>query len=162
MLNMIKNKLMTPEEFLKFEQDMVLKIFNEDHMILPQFAILRTTNKVEQYVIAEGFQDGNQKERYYAVMKNMCKQPNVIAAVQIMEAWCSITNSPTKAIKPSEDPNRLSVVTVVLFTKTEVKGITYLDKDGKLEMFEDGTKGEFHSTHGNPFNLINLKNKKYN
>ena len=156
---------MTPEEFLKFEQDMAIKIFNQDHMIIPQFAVLRSTGSIQQFVIAEGFSNNTQKEKYYALMKKVCQQQkNVIACVQIMEAWCSIGSSPTSTIRPSLDPNRLSVVTLTLFTKTDVKGITYLDKDGKLKMFEDGTKGKFQSTHGNPFNIINInpKDKKYN
>ena len=61
---------MTTKEFLEFEKDLVLKIFNRDHMILPQFAILRSTDKIEQFVIAEGFQDGKQKEKNHENTKN--------------------------------------------------------------------------------------------
>ena len=153
---------MTPQEFLKSEQELALKVFNEDHQILPQFTILRTTDKIEQYVIAEGFQDGKQKEKYYALMKKVCRQPNVVCCVQIMEVWCSMSNTSAITVRPSEDPNRLSAVMIVLYTKTEEKGITYLEKDGKLELFEDGEQGKFHSTFGNPFSPLNLKNKNFN
>jgi hypothetical protein len=153
---------MTPEEFFKSEQELALKVFNEDHEILPQFAILRSTGKVEQYVIVEGFGDGKQKEKYYALMKKYCRQPNVIACIQIMETWCSIGESRIPTVRPSEDPNRLSAIMIVLYTKTDEKEIMYLEKNGKLELFDIGEQGKFHSTQGNPFSPLDLKNRNFN
>ncbi len=154
---------MTPEEFLKSEQELALNVFNEDHEIMPQFVILHSTNKIEHYFVGLGFQDRKQKEAFYALMKNFCKQPNVFACVQIMETWCSMGNGrlPTN-FRPSLDPNRQTAIMIILYTKTEEKGIMYLEKNGKLELFEEGEQGKFHSTFGNPFSPLNLKNGNFN
>jgi hypothetical protein len=152
---------MTAEDFLKSEQELALNVFNEDHQIMPQFVILHSTNKIEHYVVGQGFQDGKQKEAYYALMKKISRQPNVIACVLLMETWCSVSDISTMTVRPSEDPTRQTAIMIVLFTKTEEKGTLYLEKDGELELFEDGEQGKFH-TFGNPFSPLNLKNKNFN
>ena len=92
---------MTAEDFLKSEQELALNVFNEDHQIMPQFATMLSTDKIEHYFVGLGFQDRKQKEAFCALMKNFCKQPNVITCVQIMETWCSMGNGriPTNFIQ---------------------------------------------------------------
>ncbi len=152
---------MTPQEFLKTEQALVVEIFNENHIIMPQFVILRSTDKVERYVVEAGIHSDKQRDAFYYFMKKTCKQPNIIAAIQIMETWFSMSDSSTMAVRPSESPDRKSSVIVVYYSKTEEKMFLYLEKDGKLELFENG-EGEFQSSFGNPFTPLNLKNINFN
>jgi hypothetical protein len=152
---------MTPQEFLKTEQELIVENFNENHIIMPQFVILRSTDKIERYIVKDGIQSDKQRDAFYDFMKKTCKQPNIIAAIQIMETWCSMSDSPTMAVRPSEDPDRKSSVIIVYYSKTEEKMFLYLEKDGKLELFENG-EGKFQSKFGNPFKSINLKDKNFN
>jgi hypothetical protein len=148
---------MTPEEFIKQEQEIIIEYFEKYHEVEPQFIILRSTGKIERYLFVNGIQDDRQKALFYASMKKICKQKNVIACVQVMESWTSKSES---GVRPTLDPDRQSSIIILLYTKTEEKMSLYFENNGKLELVEDNMI--FDSQFGNPFNLINIKNKNYN
>jgi hypothetical protein len=156
-------KLMTKEEFIKTEQDFIIKVFDTEHEILPQFTILRSTGKIEKFVAFNDFPNRTAKDIFHAQMKKICKQPNVVACIKTVEVWLSCSESSAMNVRPSLDPNRKSAVVFTYFTKNEIETIIFLDNNGKLELSENFKDGDFKWLHyGNPFDLINLKNTKYN
>ena len=100
---------MTKREFLEFEIKTIKKGFKCMPDGIPlTCAIMRSTGKIEVYMTEPI--SPNVKNLFHAEMCKIFRQPNIVAVVYASESWAIESDSRIPTIRPSESPDRISVV----------------------------------------------------
>jgi hypothetical protein len=149
---------MTKEEFKKQEIEVAIGVFKETTEAdgMPVICtILRSTGKIEKYITK--LPDTNCRDKFHEMMHSVCQQPNVVACVMVQESWgvegrYDKGEFPDYSVRPSMHPNRITVVSIIYYSRDEEEMFIYKEVGNRdLELEGDGCSYKFQSSFKNPF-----------